>query len=215
MAQAAPHGARAERTRNAILEAAEALFAERGFDATRLEDIAERVGIRRASIVYYYKDKRDLYDAVLTSALGGLLEALREALGGPDPLPDRIEAGVSAWVDYVGGRPSVARLILREAANASSEQRAAVLDHTAPFAELIQREVFERPDFKDAKLNRVDPVHLASVVSGSTVFFVAAMPALLPERGFDPTAPDHLAAHKDELLRIVRRLAGTRGPRAS
>jgi TetR/AcrR family transcriptional regulator len=58
MATEANLGARAIRTRAAILDAAEALFSERGFDATRLEDVAERVGIRRASIVYYFKDKR-------------------------------------------------------------------------------------------------------------------------------------------------------------
>ena len=114
MAQSAPTGPRAERTRAAILEAAEDLFAERGFDATRLEDIAERVGIRRASIVYHFRDKRELYDAVLTDVFGGLYQLLSEVLGGPEPLPERIEAGVSAWVDYVGGRPTIARFILRE-----------------------------------------------------------------------------------------------------
>ena len=207
MAQVAPRGIRAERTRGAILEAAEDLFAERGFDATRLEDIAERVGIRRASIVYYFKDKRELYDAVLRSVFGGLHEVLADVLSRPDPLPERIEAGVSAWVDYVGGRPTLARFILREVADVTAGRGPAVLAHTAPFAELIRKEVFERSDFTDQKLSEVDPVHLASIVSGSTVFFVAAMPSLLPGGSFDPTTADQLAVLKDELLRIVRRLA--------
>ena len=206
MAQPAPHGVRAEKTRGAILEAAEALFAERGFDATRLEDIAERVGIRRASIVYYFKDKRELYDSVLESVFGGLYAVMAEVLGRPDPLADRIEAGVSAWVDYVGGRPTLARFILREVADVTAERSSAVLRHTAPFAELIRKEVFERRDFADAKLAKADPIQLASIVSGSTVFFVAAMPALLPGGSFDPTTAEQLAALKDELLRIVRRL---------
>ena len=67
---------RAERTRATILETAEALFAERGFEATRLEDVAERVGIRRASIVYYFRDKRELYEAVLQDVFEELLAAL-------------------------------------------------------------------------------------------------------------------------------------------
>ncbi len=213
MVQPAPHGVRAEKTRGGILEAAEALFAERGFDATRLEDIAERVGIRRASIVYYFKDKRELYEAVLQSVFGGLYDVLAEVLRRPVPLPERIEAGVSAWVDYVGGRPTLARFILREVANVKAERRPAVQRQTAPFVELIRKEVFERPDFGDVKLAKVDPVHLASIVAGSTVFFVSAMPVLLPGGSFDPTSADQLAALKDELLRIVRRLAGTRGPR--
>ena len=51
---------RSERTRAAILAAAEALFAERGVAETRLEDVAAAVGIRRASIVYYFAGKSQL-----------------------------------------------------------------------------------------------------------------------------------------------------------
>ncbi len=83
MAALRPKHPRGERTQRAILEAAEALFARRGFPATRLEDVAEIVGIRRPSILYYYPDKAQLYDAVLGDVLGGLLERVRDALEAP------------------------------------------------------------------------------------------------------------------------------------
>ena len=213
MAQGAAQGARAGRTRTAVLEAAEELFAERGFAAPRLEDIAERVGIRRASIVYYFKDKRELYEAVLDSVFGALHTELAAALSQNLPVWERIEAGVSAWVDFVGRRPSVARFILREVADATPERRSAVIDHTRPFTELIQKEIFERPDFPDAGLAKVDPVHVASTVAGATVFLVAGVPALLPELRLDPTSREHLEAHKQEMLDIVRRLVGTQASR--
>ncbi|MBW2447487.1 MAG: helix-turn-helix transcriptional regulator, partial [Deltaproteobacteria bacterium] len=95
---------KAERTRASILEAAELLFAEKGFAATRLEDVAERVGIRRASIVYYFKDKPALYDAVLGNVLAGLFEGIQPALTARAPLVERIDLAVSAWIDYVGNR---------------------------------------------------------------------------------------------------------------
>ncbi len=213
MPQAAPQRPRAERTRTALLEAAEAIFAEKGFAATRLEDVAERVGIRRASIVYYFKDKKELYHAVLASVFGGLLAKIAEALSRPDPLPARIEAGVCAWVDYVGARPSIARLILREVADATPGHRPAVLEHTRPFFDLIRQQVFERDGGAIARLSPIDPVHLASTIAGATVFFVAAMPALVPDLALDPVSPAHLAAHREEVLGIVRRLLGTQGPR--
>jgi len=213
MSQAAPQRSRAERTRAAVLEAAEAIFAEKGFSATRLEDIADRVGIRRASIVYYFKDKKELYHAVLASVFGGLFARIEVALTLPDPLPDRIEAGVGAWVDYVGARPSIARLLLREVADAAPGHQPAVLAHTRPFFELVRKQVFERDGAASARLTPIDPVHLASTIAGATVFFVAAMPALVPELAFNPVSPEHLAAHREEVLRIVRRLLGTRGPR--
>lgn len=213
MTQAAPQRSRAERTRTAVLEAAEAIFAEKGFAATRLEDVADRVGIRRASIVYYFKDKKELYHAVLAGVFGGLHARIDAALARPDPLPARIEAGVAAWVDYVGSRPSIARLILREVADAAPGHQPALLDHTGPFFELIRKQVFEREPEQVAKLAKIDPVHLASTIAGATVFFVAAMPSLVPQLELDPISPAHLAAHREEVLRIVRRLLGTRGPR--
>ncbi len=74
---AAPR-ARAEKTRGTILDAAEAVFAEKGFAAARLEDVAAIVGIRRASIVYYFRDKRDLYEAVLERLFSNLHARFRE-----------------------------------------------------------------------------------------------------------------------------------------
>jgi TetR/AcrR family transcriptional regulator len=206
MAQGPVHGARAEKTRAGILDAAEALFAERGFDATRLEDVAELVGIRRASIVYYFKDKRELYDAVLGDVFGGLHDALAEVLVRGRTLTEQIEVGVSAWVDYVGRRPSIARLVLREVADASRERGAGVLEQTQRLRQLIQHEVLDRPNRKQTKLAVVDPVHIAGAVAGATVFFVAAMPALVPDLGFDPLSREQLEVHKQELLRIAQRL---------
>jgi len=212
MSQGAAHGARAEKTRTGILAAAEALFAERGFDATRLEDIADRVGIRRASIVYYFKDKRELYDAVLEDVFGGLHDALAEVLVRGRTLTEQIEAGVSAWVGYVGRRPSIARLILREVADANRERGARVLEQTQRLRQLIQHEVLDRPNRKQTKLAAVDPVHMASAVAGATIFFVAAMPALVPDLGFDPLSRERLEVHEQEVLHIVRRLLGIEAP---
>jgi TetR/AcrR family transcriptional regulator len=202
---------RSERTRNAVLEAAENLFAERGFAATRLEDIAERVGIKRASIVYYFKDKRELYDAVLGNVLGSLHQALATEISRHENLAMRIEAAVSVWVDCVGSRPTLARLILREVANATPEKRSLMLQHTAPFQELVRKEFMDRPDRRDVVKVTVDPIHIASIVAGATVFYVAAMPNLVSKAGLDPTTPEHIDDLKQELLRIVRQLLETRG----
>ncbi len=202
---------KSERTRAALLEAAEDLFAARGFEATRLEDVAARVGIRRASIAYHFRDKRDLYEAVLGDVFGGLLEGTRAALLGSGGLMERIEAAVSFWVDYVGARPSLARLLLREVAGASPGLGPILRSHTQPFVELVERVLAESraeaPAARTPRLADVDPAHLASTIAGATVFFVAAMPALVPEMGARPS-PEALETHRRQVLRITRRLLG-------
>jgi AcrR family transcriptional regulator len=217
VSSAAPRQARttprAERTRAGILAAAESLFAERGFTATRLEDVAERVGIRRASIVYHFRDKRELYDAVLGDLFSGLLGRTREALDAPGPLPARIEAAVSAWVDYVGSRPSLPRLLLREVADASAAHETALLAHTQPFVELVRRLMEESRDQPFVVHGPFEAAHVASSIAGATVFFVAMLPTLVPDLGFDPLSPQGLEAHREQTLRITRRLLGMGGPR--
>ena len=213
MAQAARLGSRAERTRANILAAAELLFAEKGFSATRLEDVAESVGIRRASIVYYFKDKRELYDAVLEDVFRDLFERIESALSSPSAILARIEDCVNAWVDFVGHRPSFARILLREVADASPDRPPTLLHHTLPFVSLVEREVYEREEGSGPLRNTgIDPIHVASTIAGATVFFVAAMPALLANRGVDLSSPEQLETHRAQVLRVVQRLLGTRGP---
>src|SRR5260370_10753406 len=61
-------GATAERTKE-ILEAALELFVERGFAATRLDDVAERAGLSKAAIYLYFDDKVGLFQGVIRQAV--------------------------------------------------------------------------------------------------------------------------------------------------
>ena len=165
------------------------------------------MGIRRASIVYYFKDKREVYDAMIADVLGGLHGALERALAPKHPAPlDRVEAIVSAWADYVGGRPTTARLMLREIANATPCVESATWRHAGPIAELVRREFTENREIADAGFGKQSPILVASTVVGATVFFLAAMPRVLASSGFDPPTQENLDAHREELPRVVRRL---------
>jgi len=204
--------ARGLQTRAAILQAAELAFASAGFAATRLGDVADEVGIRRASLVYYFKDKRELYDAVLEDLFAGLSEAIRPALSTPGAMETRVEAAVSAWVDYVGARPSFARLLLREVADAVPGHSPPLLRHTRAFSELVEKVMAESQGDPLLEHPPIHPAHLASTIAGATVFFVAVIPTLVPNLGFDPLGSDQLDAHRGEILRITRRLLGTPEP---
>jgi TetR/AcrR family transcriptional regulator len=199
---------RSERTRAAVLAAAEALFAERGFAETRLEDVAAAVGIRRASIVYYFADKGALYDAVLAAVFGALRDRLEPVLLGPGPIIERALAAASTWLRYLAERPTTARILLREVADGRAGREPPLVRHTRAFHDLVARALAGSPADPLAGPPPVDAVHLASVVTGSTVFFVAAMPALLPGAGFDPFDAGRLDAYEREILTTMRRLLG-------
>src|SRR3954466_11830733 len=80
-----PRPAPADRPRE-ILEAAMALFVEKGFGATRLDDVAARAGLSKAAIYLYFEDKTALFQGVVGRAIGSTLftvEGLARAHQGP------------------------------------------------------------------------------------------------------------------------------------
>ncbi len=65
-----------ERTAARILDAAEAVFAERGFEAASLREIARRAGLQQPGLYNHFESKRDLYAAVLDRALTPMAAAM-------------------------------------------------------------------------------------------------------------------------------------------
>jgi len=63
-------------TAEKIMDVAEELFAQRGFDATSLGDIADQVGIRQPGIYKHFENKRELYIAVMARLFDPILETL-------------------------------------------------------------------------------------------------------------------------------------------
>lgn len=191
------------RTRAEIVAAAERQFAERGFEATRLDDIADEVGIRRAAIFYHFGDKQELYAAVLDAVFGDWTAALPS--GGS--AAERLEASLLGWIDYVAERPSVARLILREAANSKPGVVSTfVRAGTAPTEWF--RAVIEE-GMASGELNPlIEPHRFMSLMGAITVFHFAAMPWLTLDAPFDPWGPSELEKHKREILLVARGMLG-------
>jgi TetR/AcrR family transcriptional regulator len=113
----------AERSRAAILDAAERLFAEQGYDATSLTQVGAAAGVSRGTPGYFFRSKAELYQAVLDRSFAEVSEAVRagraRALASNES-PETILAGaVSDYFDFLAARPNFVRLIEREALNGS------------------------------------------------------------------------------------------------
>ena len=74
---------RAEDTRDKLIEAAEAVFAEKGYTGARINDIAERAGVSPASVYVRFKDKDGLFNAVMDRFRGQIGDVLDHFFNGP------------------------------------------------------------------------------------------------------------------------------------
>ena len=64
----------AEERREEILDAAEKLFAAKGFDNTSTGDILDAVGIARGTLYYHFKSKEDILDGVIQRVTDRLMQ---------------------------------------------------------------------------------------------------------------------------------------------
>jgi AcrR family transcriptional regulator len=200
---------KAERTRRQILAAAERHFAEAGFENTRLDDIAEDIGMVGSAILYHFGDKRELYRAVREDLAKDLLGAVGRAVASSAPPSQRLVSLVRAAAHAITERPALASISLREAMSNDGgvERRPNVLisQIVALFEEGVRT--------GDIHPVRNEPYHFFSAVAGTILFYVAALPhfvADLPE--------DHLSAERMETLEsgavaVAERLLGMSGPR--
>ena len=92
--------AQAERTRQQILDTAQRLFAELGYDATSLQMIADELGLTKAAVYYHFPAKRDILHAAMQPGIARL-EALVDEAAAMRGRRARIEHLVNGFVDFL------------------------------------------------------------------------------------------------------------------
>lgn len=103
----------AQETREHLLDAAEALFQRDGVSATSLNDIACAAGLTRGAVYWHFRDKADLFDAMLERAYGPLHEQHDIALEAADhgaPL-DLLRRHVTAVLRAIAGDERLCRIV--------------------------------------------------------------------------------------------------------
>lgn len=101
-----PKGGRSDETRERILDAAEQLFAERGYDGASIRDVASEAALQIHSIGYHFGPKEKLFDAVVARRADimtglrreALTEARRRAGGAAIPIVQLVRAYVSPFI---------------------------------------------------------------------------------------------------------------------
>jgi TetR/AcrR family transcriptional regulator, cholesterol catabolism regulator len=97
-----------------IVAAAAAVFAERGYHGASTQDIADRLGMRQASLYYYFRSKEAALEQVCLRDVGMMIErALEVADGGGGPA-EKLAGIVRAHLLAIGERQAFVRCILHE-----------------------------------------------------------------------------------------------------
>ncbi|MEJ5252665.1 MAG: TetR/AcrR family transcriptional regulator [Chthonomonadetes bacterium] len=158
--------------RDRIMRAAEALFAERGFEATSIGEIALRAHVNRALLYYYFEHKEDLYHQLLQEGVSKLREVVLAALNVTSSARDAIRTFLQGYLRIAHHNPGLVRIVYREIVGAqrgdqqSKELVQQFMRTIAQMEEVLQRGI------KSGELVPHDTSKSVYILLGMTNIFV-------------------------------------------
>src|SRR5215475_9689190 len=106
-----------------IIEAAARVFAQRGFHGATTQDIADVLGIRQASLYYYFPSKEGALELVCLQGVAGFYEVAKAIAAGPGSAADKLARLIKAHLDPLTDRSDFVRVFLNERQHLPAESR--------------------------------------------------------------------------------------------
>ena len=177
-----------DRRREAIVAAAAALYARRGFQGASVADLAKACSTSKSLVYHYFPSKEDILHEVMASHLSELVEATEDAVGRRDEPPaERLRGLAEAMMALYAGAADRHKVLLNELDNLPAERRADVVEKQRRIVALVEALVREiRPD-AEAKLARPLTMLFFGMVNWTHTWFRA-------DGGLSPQALGNIAS---------------------
>jgi AcrR family transcriptional regulator len=195
-------------TKEALKATAARIFAERGFEGARVDDIARHAGVNKAMINYHFGGKRKLYVAILTATLTDVASRLGALLESSEPPETLLRRFISTFVEVMQRHPTVPAMLVREMLSGGRHVDQHLLPHFLAVFSVV-REIIAR-GVADGSFRPVHPALAHFSLIGSLLFFfvTAGVRDRLQREGklpLDVPPPEGFARHVQDLM--VRGLA--------
>ncbi|WP_372775142.1 TetR/AcrR family transcriptional regulator [Mangrovibacterium sp.] len=191
-----------DNTEEKIIEAATDVFVQKGMDGARMQEIADRAGINKALLHYYFRSKEKLFDAIFTKLIGIAFPRIGQILQSELVITAKVEQVIDVYIDLLLKHPFLPAFIIKE-----------INRDASLFFSFIERKGFS-PDsifemlneaMEQGVIRRMRPEHLVLNVIGLCVFPFAVRPMVrqVVFHGDDPGMQQFLVERKDEVKQFV------------
>jgi len=116
-------------TEEQILDAAKDVFQQKGKDGARMQEIADKAGINKAMLHYYYRSKQLLFEAVFNSAFSLLAPQLNKILNDDSSIEEKVRSFTHNYISFISKHPYLPNFVIQE------------LNRNPKFIEKIQQNV--------------------------------------------------------------------------
>ncbi|MBU1358706.1 MAG: TetR family transcriptional regulator [Gammaproteobacteria bacterium] len=194
----------ADRTQQAILQAATDEFSATGLGGARMENIAARAGVNKRLIYYYFGSKEDLFLAVLEDTYASIREAEKKLrLENLDPATGVRRLVEFTW-DYYLANPHFLTLLNSENLHKAKHlnRSARIQEMNSPLVQLLS-DLLQRGQQANLFRGGVDPVQLYISIASLCYFYLSNNATLSTIFGRDlltPTALSERLSHMTEVI---------------
>ena len=189
-------------TREAILEAAERIFADEGLEGARTDAIAAAAGVNKALLYYYFGSKSGLYRAVLE---GYAADFNRQALGvlsSEGSASSVLLRYINLHFDFIAAHrhhgPLFQRILMADEKSWVRLAREQGLPRLKALLKVIER------GMRTGQFRRMDSTHAVISLVSLIVFFFSSATVLRAVSGIDPYTKANVERRKKEVLEFVR-----------
>lgn len=158
-----------------ILEAAKEEFILKGFDGARMQQIAERAGINKALLHYYFRSKENLFKAIFSNALGEFIPKIMMTFQSEISFLEKIRMFIEGYIDLFIKNPHLPVFIISEM-HRNPQLLPEILIKQGAKPEIIFNAISKELENKNIK--NISPIHLMVNVLSMCIFPFAAAPII-------------------------------------
>jgi TetR/AcrR family transcriptional regulator len=163
-------------TEEKILAAAKTVFHRKGFEGTRMQEIADEAEINKALLHYYFRSKEKLFQAVFEAAFSGLMENTKQIFFSKKPLKEKISAFLVDYINTISENSYIPWFILNGMYE-RPEQLKTILEKNK-INPLMLMEHLKEQIHKEYNAD-INPFHIWLNILSMSVFPVVAKPFLM------------------------------------
>ena len=124
-----------------LLEAAQAIFVDRGYHAAGMDEIAERAGVSKPVLYQHFPGKRELYLALLDTADEEIISEVLASMQSSEDNKERVQATISAYFEFVAREDSAYRLVFESDLNEVAAVRERILWCQSACSDAVARRI--------------------------------------------------------------------------
>ena len=162
------------KTAEKILKAARAVFAEKGYNGTHVDEIAERAGVNKATLYYQIGDKNTLYANVIHQVIGNTAQGIAEAVAKVEHPEEKLKAYIHNIANTVDKNPELPPIMMREIASGGQTLPRVVVEDIASVLKVLIG-ILDQGKKKGIFTDTI-PFLIHMMIVGTILFYKKALP---------------------------------------